>query len=86
MKEREAATEKWTADAQAASDAGRPFMELHPDPAVNFARFLTASGPQYVAAGGMQTKIEPPVNAPAITPTNVRPTVQRPGQGEHRPD
>jgi len=85
-KEQEAAAEEWAGRAQEAADHGRPFMELHPDPAVNFARFLTAPGPQYVAAGGMQSKIEPPVNAPAITPTTVRPTVQRPGQTEHRPD
>jgi hypothetical protein len=82
---RQKATEEWNGKAQAAADKGAVFMDLHPDPAVNFARALTAQGPQYVAAGGLQSKIEPPVNAPAITPTATahRPTVtaaQRPAE------
>jgi hypothetical protein len=87
---REKATEEWNGRAQTAADRGQVFMDLHPDPAVNFARFLTAPGPQYIAAGGMQSKIEPPVNAPAIQPATrpqVAPQGQRPAQAPpHRPD
>jgi hypothetical protein len=74
---RKTATEAWNAKAQEAADKGAVFMDLHPDPAVVFAKVLTAPAPQYVAAGGMQSKIEPPVNAPPIQPA-VRPTVNPP--------
>jgi hypothetical protein len=76
-----AAVEAWNEKAQAAADKGAVFSDPHPDPAVVLSKALTAQTPQYIASGGMQSKIEPPVNQPAITPAT-RPQVTPPA---HRP-
>ena len=79
--QRQQETEAWNAKAQTAFDKGMAFDEPHPDPAVNYARWITSATPQYTAAGGMQSKImetSPPPGGQTPNPPPPRPQVQRP--------
>lgn len=79
-----AALEAWNGKAQAAADEGKPFAEPCPDQGNVIAKALTATAPQYVSAGGMQSKIMDvapegaPRGAGMTTPHPSRPQVQRP--------
>jgi len=79
-----AALEEWNGKAQAAAEEGKPFTEPCPDLGNVIAKALTATTPQYVASGAMQSKIMDvaPTGAPhgagMTTPHPTRPQVQRP--------